>query len=96
MYLLEHLKDLSMGVHSIQVIQKTLSELEIKFVPDDSLKDRALDIIRGYFQDALGDDIEVKFTRVVRFLVNLLASYALLSVLCKIRRKHVWHLRNCL
>ena len=64
MYLLEHLKDLSMGVHSIQVIQKTLSELEIKFVPDDSLKDRALDIIRRYFQDALGDDIEVKFTRV--------------------------------
>lgn len=64
MYLLEHLQDLKMGVRYIQVTQKTFLKLNIKVVQDEGFKDKALDIMRAYFSEALGQSLDIEFQSV--------------------------------
>ena len=64
MYLLERLHDLKIGVRQMQVTQKTFSQLKIKVVRDKDFQAKALDIMRVYFREALGQQLHIEFQMV--------------------------------
>ena len=61
MYLLEHLQDRRMGIRNIQVIQESLTDLRVHILRDNDFQGQALDAIRDYFVDAMGDDLNIEF-----------------------------------
>jgi phenylacetate-coenzyme A ligase PaaK-like adenylate-forming protein len=61
MYLLEHLQDQAMGIRNIQVVQESIADLNIFVLRDTGFQDRALDAMRAYFREAMGDDLNIAF-----------------------------------